>query len=126
MANVKFLIAEDEMGIARLLEVIVQRHGFEARVVPDGRTALACIHDDPPDVILLDLHMPIMDGYEVLEALQRDPRTAAIPVIVMSTQESLEDLSCDACALVSKPFDLPLLDAALLRAAASASQSANT
>jgi len=84
----RIAILEDDPNAARLLRRILQARGdydiFEAK---DGRTGLEMIRREPPDVILLDLMMPEMDGFQVLQAIEADERLCGIPVIVVTAKE---------------------------------------
>ncbi|HBL18395.1 MAG: hypothetical protein A2X36_14505 [Elusimicrobia bacterium GWA2_69_24] len=77
------LVADDDEGIRELMKVILGKEGFEVGVAEDGREALSAVQARRPDLIMLDLMMPGMGGYEVLRALQDGP-TSGIPVILMT------------------------------------------
>ena len=78
------LVVDDEADNRELLEGILAEDGYEVALAPDGATALARAAAEPPDLILLDLRMPGMNGLEVCEQLKRDPTTQAVPVIVVT------------------------------------------
>lgn len=79
------LVVEDEPEACDLLEMILKREGCEVLHARDGAEALEAARELPrPDLILLDLELPIMDGRSVLEALRSDPTTSSIPVVVLS------------------------------------------
>ena len=78
------LIVDDTPENLRLLMKILEEQGYEVRPASDGSHALSTAHTEPPDLILLDIRMPQMDGYEVCERLKADPRTCDIPVIFIS------------------------------------------
>lgn len=99
------LIIEDDEDVAAMLQVTLRRAGYDVRVVHDGETGLETAREDAPDVILLDLMMAPMDGFEVMERLQADERTTDIPVVIASilTEEArVRDLG--AAKFVKKPF----------------------
>ena len=83
-AGKRILLAEDDRFLRRAAEVTLRRRGFDVRTAIDGEEALRLARAEPPDLILLDLIMPKVLGFEVLRILKADPTTAQIPVIVMS------------------------------------------
>jgi DNA-binding response OmpR family regulator len=117
----RVLLIEDEPALARLVQLIVELHGHECIIANDGSRGFATAKRQAPDAILLDLMMPIMDGFAALQALRDDERTAHIPVVVLSavSKEMMEERCLDlgARSVVRKPFDtdelLVRLDAAL-------------
>jgi two-component system phosphate regulon response regulator PhoB len=117
----RVLLIEDEPALARLVQLIVELHGHECIIASDGSRGFATAQRQSPDAILLDLMMPIMDGFGALQALRDDERTAHIPVVVLSavSKEMMEErcLELGAESVVRKPFDtdelLVRLDAAL-------------
>ncbi len=116
MSNLRVLIAEEELGVARLLEVLMKRKGYRTSVVPDGIQAISEARDAPPDLILIDSILPIRDGLEVLDELKQDPETAEIPVVLLTTEEALELHPEPQVAHITKPFDLRGLDAVVEQA----------
>ena len=80
----KILIIDDEESNRRLLEVLVQAEGHQAFVAPDGETGIALAIAEQPDIILLDLMMPGLDGFEVVRRLRSNHQTAALPIVVVS------------------------------------------
>jgi two-component system, OmpR family, alkaline phosphatase synthesis response regulator PhoP len=117
----RVLVIEDEPSVARLVQLIVELEGHEVLIADDGSRGFAMAQRQVPDAILLDLMMPIMDGFAALQALREDERTSHIPVVVLSAiaKESAKERCIDlgAQAVVSKPFDteelLVRLDAAI-------------
>ena len=107
------LIVDDDAGIRQLLTLFLQHKGYRGVSVPNGAEALAHLqHNQPhPQLILLDLMMPIMDGAEFRHAQQQDPRLAAIPVVVMSAAENIETRApaLTADAYLPKPIDFDTL-----------------
>lgn len=111
----RILIVDDEPHIVELVRVCLEDPGFEILEARDGETGLAMARQILPDVVLLDVMMPRMDGYAVCRALKEDPRTSAIPV-VMLTAKGLEadrqrGLEAGADAYLSKPFSPTKLNA---------------
>lgn len=86
----KILLAEDDRFMRRAAEATLRHHGFTVITAPDGEEALRLAQCEVPDLVLLDLIMPKLHGFEVLKALKGDPATSQIPVIVFSNlgQES--------------------------------------
>jgi DNA-binding response OmpR family regulator len=102
------LIVDDEDDVLDLLTVVFETEGFRTLVAADGPTALTLAYDEVPDVILLDVMMPEMDGWQVLRALKVEERTAAIPVAMISARTEGRDkiigLQEGAVSYVEKPF----------------------
>lgn len=103
----RILIVDDEANIARIIKFNLEREGFSVETVTDGMTALARVKREAPDLIVLDLLMPKMDGWEVAEALKRDPETARIPILMLSVVGDREKgLEVGAASYLLKPFSL--------------------
>ncbi len=107
--NGEVLIVDDTPANIRLLEAILTTHGHQVRSAGSGEAALALIaSENPPDLVLLDVQMPGLDGYEVCRRIRADPATAQIPV-VMITASGSEDkataLECGADDFIPRPFD---------------------
>jgi CheY-like chemotaxis protein len=84
------LLVEDDRFLRKAAEATLRRHGFTVRTAADGEEALQRVRDEIPDLVLLDLIMPKLQGFEVLRILKQDPTTKQIPVVVLSNlgQES--------------------------------------
>ena len=80
----RVLVIEDESMMRALLMEMLEAEGYQVESAPDGTAGLGIAHREPPDLILCDVQMGGVDGYEVLAALRRDPRTAIIPVIFLT------------------------------------------
>lgn len=80
----RILLAEDDRFLRKAAEVTLRRHGFTVLTASDGEAALQIARAETPDLVLLDLIMPRLQGFEVLRTLKQDPATEAIPVIVLS------------------------------------------
>lgn len=102
------LVVDDTPENLRLLMRILEEQGYEVRPASDGLHALSTAYMDPPDLILLDIRMPEMDGYDVCERLKADPRTRAIPVIFISAlhevTNKIKGFSLGGVDFISKPF----------------------
>jgi DNA-binding response OmpR family regulator len=88
------LVAEDDMAMAEIVSHKLDTNGFAVRHAEDGVKALAMFDEDPPDLLLLDLMMPELDGFGVLEKIRGNPdkKLAATPVIVLSNLWSNQDI----------------------------------
>ncbi|MFC1996621.1 response regulator [Chloroflexota bacterium] len=106
MAN-KLLIVDDEADTLRLVSLMLERQGYEIITAKDGKTALEKVLSDKPDLILLDVMMPEMDGFEVLKLVRSDSKTESIPVIMFTAKSQVEDkitgLEAGADAYLTKP-----------------------
>ncbi len=102
------VIVEDERDVAELVRHALEREGFRARVESRGDAALQSIERDPPDAIVLDLMLPGLDGLEICRALRRNPRTAAIPIVMLTARgddvDQVAGLEIGADDYVAKPF----------------------
>ena len=84
MAQGRVLVVDDEPMVTEVVGRYLQREGFEVSLASDGEEALQRARADNPDLILLDLQMPLRNGYEVLGELRQDPRYAALPIIALT------------------------------------------
>jgi len=112
--NNRVLVVDDDALIRDTLATALSDEGYAVRVAGDGRAALATLGEWRPDVIVLDLMMPVMDGRAFRTAQRAAPVTADIPIIVLSAAHNVQARAADleAAAVFPKPFDLgALLDA---------------
>ena len=104
----KILVVDDEPPIVRLMEFILARQGHEMIVAVNGQEALEKVRAHRPDLVLLDIMMPRVDGYEVARTLRADPEFADIPVIMLSAKAQEEDiqkgLNVGVNEYITKPF----------------------
>lgn len=105
MERKRALIVEDQPLNAKLLVLLAERTGLDAESAGDGREALEAIWARRPDVILLDLLMPIMNGEELLRIMQADPDLRTIPVIIISTVEDVGEGPARDLPRLRKPFE---------------------
>jgi sigma-B regulation protein RsbU (phosphoserine phosphatase) len=102
------LIVDDTPANLRLLSQMLAEQGYQVRPVPDGPLALAATRAEPPDLILLDIRMPEMNGYQVCEHLKADAQTCDIPIIFISaldaTQDKVRAFTAGGVDYVTKPF----------------------
>lgn len=105
----RILVVEDDHVIRELLVVNVTIEGHEAVTAVDGTEALAMIGDARPDVVLLDMMLPRVDGWEVTARVKGDPATSAIPIVALSARAMQADIDRGAEVgvdhYVTKPFD---------------------
>lgn len=104
----RLFVVDDEPDMVDLLATILRADGFEVDTDTDGRSALARVLSDPPDLLLLDLMMPDLDGMELLKLMRLDAKGADVPVLVVSARTSHQDqlgtLQLGANAYICKPF----------------------
>lgn len=103
------LIVDDQRDLAGMMADMLGDAGFATRTADNGRDALADIQADRPDLLVLDVNMPGLDGFEVATMLKADPSTATIPIIMVSAQDGrgsrLIGLESGAEDYLSKPVD---------------------
>jgi DNA-binding response OmpR family regulator len=87
----KILIVDDDVDTLRLVGLMLQRQGYQISAAANGQQGLSKAAEEIPDLILLDVMMPDMDGYEVTRRLRQDPQTASIPIIMFTAKTQLED-----------------------------------
>ena len=104
----KVLIADDEQNIVISLEFLLRREGFEVLVASDGEEALDKVRAEKPDLVLLDVMMPKMNGFDVCQALRADPDLAGTRILMLTAKgretEVSKGLGLGADAYMTKPF----------------------
>jgi CheY-like chemotaxis protein len=104
----RILIADDEPHIRKLVSFTLGNKGYEIIEATDGGEAYDMACAERPDLVLLDVMMPVMTGYDVLAKLKSDPATAEIPVVMLSAKSQQTEvqagLSGGACEYICKPF----------------------
>ncbi|MDB4435208.1 response regulator transcription factor [Akkermansiaceae bacterium] len=102
------LIIEDEIDIANLVRFNFERNGYSVDIAHDGREGLEKILKNQPDLVILDLMLPEIDGYKILKKMQRDTRSHSIPVIMLTAKSQIDDrlkgLELGADDYITKPF----------------------
>ncbi|MBG6066049.1 ATP-binding protein [Micromonospora ureilytica] len=108
LAGARILLADDNADMRAYLIRLLTGQGWRVRAVTDGRQALDEIHRDLPDLVLTDVMMPVLDGFDLVRRLRADPTTRALPVLVLSAraggEASVEGLSLGADDYLVKPF----------------------
>lgn len=108
MANPKILVVDDEPDVVELIERTLRADGFEVVLAYDGIGALDLAATEKPDLILLDIMMPMMSGYEVCEQLKSNPATLNIPIVCLSSAHTpdarAQSIRVGALTLITKPF----------------------
>jgi CheY-like chemotaxis protein len=105
--KITVLVADDEEQIGQVIHRFLSREGIKVQWVPNGHQALEAIAADPPELLILDLTMPVMDGYQVLEKLQVEGGGASLPVLVLSswTEDKFQRIKrLGAVDFLNKPF----------------------
>jgi DNA-binding response OmpR family regulator len=112
------VIIDDEFGLADVLEATLSDSGYRVVTASNGEQGMQAMAEHPPDLVLLDYMMPLLDGPGVLRAMRVQPRLAAVPVIMMSAMpESVVSSRCSGySAFLRKPFGFEPLHAAIVRA----------
>ncbi len=105
--SVSVLIVDDEAGVRDMLSDYLSEHGFEAHTACNGEEALEFVRSETPQVVLLDMKMPVMDGWTFLETLRRD---SALPVIAVTAETDdasrARSFELGANDYIAKPFKL--------------------
>ncbi|MEI7834569.1 MAG: response regulator [bacterium] len=105
----KVLACDDERHIVRLIQVNLERAGYEVVTAFDGREALKKIDEEHPDMVVLDVMMPYMDGFETLKHIRANPATRNLPVIMLTAKAQDQDVfqgySHGVDIYLTKPFN---------------------
>ncbi|TSJ36377.1 response regulator [Mucilaginibacter corticis] len=111
MSDKTILICDDDEGILDMLELVLEETGYRIVPVKNSLHIYDEIEKQNPDLILLDLWMPVLSGDQVLRTLRKNPDTRALPVIVISASREGERIANEAGAnsFLAKPFDLEML-----------------
>ena len=105
----KILAVDDERHIVRLVQINLQKEGYEVVTASNGREALEKVKSEKPDLVVMDVMMPEMDGFEALEQMKADPETANVPVIMLTAKAQDADVFSGwqkgADLYLTKPFN---------------------
>ncbi len=110
----KILIVDDDQNIRRLVSFNLSLENHEIFVASNGKEGIQVALENNPDLILLDIMMPVMDGYKTCKWLKKDPRTKDIPIFMLSVKGQMTDLddafNAGADDYITKPFDVEKLN----------------
>ncbi len=108
MEKRKILVVEDEECLLKLEQVLLRSSGYEVLSTSCGNRALAMLERQPVDLVLLDLMLPNIDGYEVCRRIKANPATAAVPVVMVTARNDSNDIELGSAAgadwYIIKPF----------------------
>lgn len=108
MSKKKILIVEDEESLLKLESILLTSKGYAVNGVTNGQAALDAIASEKPDLVLLDIMLPEMDGFEVCRRIKGNPKTAHIPVVMLTAKKTAEDMArgevVGADRYITKPF----------------------
>jgi DNA-binding response OmpR family regulator len=103
------LVVDDDPGVVRVVEINLTQEGYQVRTAGDGEEALASIAQEAPDLVVMDVMMPRLDGFETLKRLKGEPATADIPILMLTARAQDEDVfegyGTGAQWYLTKPFD---------------------
>jgi len=102
----KILVVDDEMHLARILQFTLKNAGYEVSLAYDGKEALEMVQEINPDLVILDLVLPIVDGYKVCNKIKNDKSTESIPVIILTARD-LESVNLEGDILADKIMQKP-------------------
>lgn len=108
MAKNRILIVEDEESLLKLESILISSRGYDVTGVMDGKAALIEVKRKKPDLVLLDVMLPELDGFEVCRRIKEDSETSDIPVIILTAKKTAQDhlrgQQCGCDAYITKPF----------------------
>ena len=114
MRGFSVLVVDDDPNIRKMIVAALRRDGYQFLEAPNGREALDLMRERRPDVVVLDLMMPVLSGWDVLKERQGDAVLSRIPVIVVSANRDPDvavAVNAGICAFLPKPFDIGALSA---------------
>ena len=104
----RVLLAEDEPNIATSLEFLLERAGYDVRLQENGSAALSDALNDPPDLMILDVMLPDLDGLEILRRIRASAEASSLPILMLTAKGAKETqttaLADGASAFITKPF----------------------
>jgi len=108
MLKNKILIVEDEESLLKLESILLSSKGYNVTGVMDGKAALKEVRLNRPDLVILDIMLPEMDGFEVCRQIKQNPETSNIPVVMLTAKKNSQDLArgqeVGSDAYITKPF----------------------
>ena len=109
----RILIADDELAVRQLLELVLVGQGYDVALAANGAQLVRMAQERVPDLVLVDLMMPQLDGYEAIRQLRNDTRTAHLPMLILTAKSTLDDVvtgfETGAEDYITKPFNIPEL-----------------
>ncbi|MDO8730755.1 MAG: response regulator [Candidatus Omnitrophota bacterium] len=109
----RLLLVDDEPDLVQMVSVRLKAAGYEISTAYDGQEALEKVKESHPDLMILDLMLPKLDGYKVCRLLKLDERTRGIPILIFTARAQVEDVTlateCGADAYLTKPFEAKVL-----------------
>ena len=115
----RILVVEDEDNIALALNYLMQREGYQNDRIANGAEAMARIRETRPDLVLLDVMLPEVSGYEICQGVRLDPTLADVKILMMTARGSVierqKGMALGADGFISKPFELKELRAEVRR-----------
>ena len=103
----KILVVDDEKDVVELISFLLKKDGYDVVTAYNGREALEQVDKESPDLVLLDVMMPEMDGYTVQNKLLENPKTKSIPIIILTAKGQMKDvfaMSSNVTGYMEKPF----------------------
>ena len=113
----KILIADDEEDVKVVIQLFLESKGYEISTAFDGLDTIDRVKEEKPDLIILDIMMPIIDGFEVCKRLKADPESADIPIVMLSAASESESrqkgIDAGAVDYIVKPFEPDQLESVI-------------
>jgi two-component system KDP operon response regulator KdpE len=109
--KLRVLVVEDDVRIQKMVQSVLQSEQYEVEAVSDGRAAMSAIREERPDLVILDLMLPDVDGWQVMARLRTDSSLSGLPVLVLSAVHDLarESMRIGASDFLRKPFGVDAL-----------------
>ena len=101
----RILVVDDDRDTRFLFRLILESADYEVDEAPNGATALNVVKDVPPDLLVTDIVMPVMDGLALIARLRSEAQTAALPIVAVSGNSNATQAAAEADAVLGKPFD---------------------
>jgi len=111
----RILIVEDDLNLRVVIRMVLERAGYDVDEARHGIAALESIEQDPPDLVIADMRMPLMDGVELMDRIRSNPATASMPIVLLSGLQVDSAAERLATAVVAKPFEPADLLASIAR-----------
>lgn len=113
MSKKKILVIEDQDSLLKLESILLTAKGFEVKAVADGQSALDALNEEFPDLVLLDIMLPDLNGFDICSRIKKDPERRHIPVVIVTARKSPEDMvrgeKVGADEYIIKPFKSAML-----------------